>query len=39
MVRSAGAFMVKLKLYDVTKDGSVRAHLRELIGELGVEAE
>ena len=39
MVRSAGAFLVKLKLSDVTKDGSVKAHLRELVGELGVEAE
>ena len=39
IVRTAGAMMTKLKIPDVTKAGDVRAHLKELIGDCGIEHE
>ena len=38
-VRTAGAMMVKLGLVDVTKDGGVKAHLRDLLDEISMEHE
>ena len=39
VVRSAGAFFTKLKLPDVTKEGSVKAHVKDLLTEVGIEHE
>jgi hypothetical protein len=35
-VRTAGSFLTKLQLPDVTKHGSVKAHVRDLISEIGI---
>ena len=35
-VRTAGSFFTKLQLPDVTKHGSVKAHVRDLISEIGI---
>eukprot|EP00966_Prymnesium_polylepis_P016249 374851-Prymnesium_polylepis.1 len=38
-VRAAGAFFTKLGLRDVTKLGSVKAHVKDLVEECGLESE
>ena len=38
-VRSAGAFFTKLKLPDVTKEGAVKAHVKDLLVKVGIEHE
>ena len=37
VMRTAGAMMVKLGLPDVTKDGSVKAHAKDLLDGLSEE--
>ena len=39
VVRAAGAMMVKVGLTDVTKNGSVKAHLKEMLEEVSEEVE
>ena len=39
IVRSAGALMTKLKIDDVTKDGSVKTHLAQALGNVAMEHE
>ena len=38
-VRMAGSFMTKLKLTDVTKQGDVKAHVKDLLNQCGLEHE
>jgi hypothetical protein len=39
VVRTAGSFFTKLQLPDHTKHGAVKAHVKDLISEIGIEHE